>query len=290
MSLFLTATTDMQEKGTWGISQLIEYYSNKPFSDLELIQHPEAESQNGYFINYLFAYYGLDKNLTLGISLPYTSISNLRSTAQDTNLEEPVITNLGNSSGIADSSLYSIWRIFDADKYSVSMAFLGGINIPTGATNIRTSQGDLFSVSDQPGSGTWSPFGGLIVTKKSRKFLLSANLFYTKTTEGSQNTTLGSAVNYNLGTVFELYQSKKAKLHLDGVIELAGQTFAKDKIDGLYDPNSGEMTLFLLPGFRVNANSWISVYLGTYIPLVEHYNGIQVKTRYSALVGMDLSF
>jgi hypothetical protein len=61
-----------------------------------------------------------------------------------------------------------------------------GLNTSTGKNSTR--QDILFSPGDQPGSGAWIPFGGLIFSRQwHEKLELSTNLIYTQGTMGSQS-------------------------------------------------------------------------------------------------------
>jgi hypothetical protein len=284
-----TSTTDPMDKGGLGISQRAEYYPSKPFSDLELSRQPGSESQNLSIINYFMLNYGLGENITIGTSLPYIYTSGIRTASLSEELETLSISNLGNISAVGDSSIYSLWRVFDEDQYPFSMALLAGINTPNGKSSERDREGELFAAADQAGSGSWAPFGGMIFTKKWDKVLISTNLIYTQSTEGAQQTQLSSLLNVNVGTVFQLYEESSTKLQLDGILELNGEYATQSTIAGIIDPDSGGSSLFFLPGFRLNINPSVSLYLGGNIPIFEHYNGMQVKYKWGAIGGVDFS-
>ncbi len=283
-----TATTDTLAKGEIGMSQRAEYYPSRPLSDLVLLQHPLAESQLAAFTNYFLAFYGLDNNITIGASVPYVFNSSISAANfnEDTNLGS--ITHLGNAYGVGDTNFFSLWRLVDENKHPISLALLSGINAPTGKTTVRDNNDVLFAASDQPGSGAWTPFAGIIISKQFRSFSLSSNLIYTQSTEGTQQTTLGSLFDYNFATVLELYKNDHANLQIDGIMELNGEYAARDNIAGFTDENSGGHSIFLLPGVRVNIHAF-SCYLGVNIPLVQNYYGAQVKSEYGLTGGIDIS-
>ncbi len=285
-----TATTDPMDKGEWGISQRLEYYPNIPLSNLELAAHPGAESQNFTTINFFMLNYGLGENLTVGVSLPYVYTDKLRTASYDDELESLNIAHMGNISAISDTTLFSLWRIFDQEQHPFSMALLSGINIPTGKSSERDQEGQLFPAADQPGSGAWSPFGGLIFTQKWDTFLISTNLIYTQATEGAQQTVASSLFDVNLGAVLQLYEESRTQIHLDGIVELNAEYATQNRIAGITDPDSGGYSLFFVPGFRLSINSMVSLYLGGNIPIFEHVYGIQAKSRWGGIGGVDFSF
>ncbi|WP_454785965.1 transporter [Legionella sp. WA2024007413] len=282
-----TATADTLDKGQIGISQRAEYYPSIPLSSTELLQHPLAESQKSTFTNYLQGFYGLEDNITIGISIPYVVNSSISAVNFDAETNIKNIIQLGSPSGIGDTNIFSLWQFLNGNKAFASLALLYGINAPTGKTTVRDNYGVLFSASDQPGSGAWTPFAGIIISKQFKKFSLSANLLYTQSTEGSQETTQGSIFDYNFAAVIEMYTKKK--LHVDGIIELTGEYAEKDNIAGLSDPNSGGNSIFLLPGLRVNMNTNFSCYFGVNVPLVQNYYGTQVKSAYGLTGGIDFT-
>lgn len=282
-----TATAETSEKGTWGLSHRDEYYSYHALSDSQLVLRPAAQSQDAYFITYLMLNYGLTNDLNAGINLPYIKSTNLRAANQNELETDTPISSLGNISGIADANLFFLWKFLDKSKYS--MAILAGLNTPTGKKSVVDNTGKLFSAGDQPGSGAWTPFAGLIVTQKFDKLTLSSNLIYTKSTMGAQNTILGSTFNYNLAAVLALYQSKKGKFHLDGILEINGEYSSDTKTNGVIDPVSDSSSIFLAPGFRVNITEEVSVYLGGNLALMENYHGNSAKTNYGAIGGIDIS-
>ncbi|MGM9452328.1 hypothetical protein ACTAZI_03230 [Legionella bozemanae] len=283
-----TSTADTLDKGEIGISQRVEYYPNSLLSDQVLLEHPLAENQKSALTNYLTVFYGLGNNITIGASLPYVFNSSFAAASFDEETHVGNVTPLGNSYGLGDANFFSLWRLVEETKHPVSLALLSGINAPTGKTTARDNNGILFSASDQPGSGAWTPFAGIIISKQYKKFSLSSNLIYTQSTEGTQETTLGSVFDYNFATVLAFYKNEHTQFQIDGIMELNGEYVAKDNIAGLTDQNSGGHSIFLLPGLRVNMNI-ISCYLGVNIPIMQNYYGTQVKSKYGLTGGIDIS-
>ncbi|MCE0723246.1 hypothetical protein [Legionella resiliens] len=283
-----TSTADTMAKGEIGISLRTEYYPNALLSDQVLLEHPLAENQKSALTNYLSIFYGFGSNLTIGGSLPYVFNASISAANFDEETQVGSVINLGNDYGLGDANFFSLWRLVEENKHPVSLGLLSGINAPTGKTTVRDNNGILFSASDQPGSGAWIPFAGIIISKQFKRFSLSSNLIYTQSTEGAQETTLGSVFDYNFATVLELYQDEQTKLHIDGIMELNGEYIAKDNIAGLTDQNSGGHSIFLLPGLRVNMHV-ISCYLGVNVPLLQSYYGTQVKSKYGLTGGIDIS-
>jgi len=279
---------ETMDKGDWGLSQRTEYYRNNPFSNNTLINDPQAESQTGTLFNYLMLNYGLSNSLTIGASLPYIYTSNLK-IGQINDFNIPEILPLGNISGLSDLSLYALTQIIKDEQAPFLFSLILGLTLPTGKTNSRDSTGALFSLSDQPGNGGYSAIGGLVLSKEMKPIELSFNILYTQNTQGSQQTTIGSAWNYNVAAVYEFYRQDEKHHSLDAIVELNGAIVAEDTISGFKDGNSGGDNLLLLTGLRDNFKNGASMYFGLTFPLMERYHGAQVSTKYGLIGGIDLS-
>jgi hypothetical protein len=283
-----TTTADVLDVGGWSLNQRAEYYANKPLSDLTLLMHPTAESQTGAFVNYFMVNYGLGEKITVGASLPYTHTFRLRAI----DIEDATHYSFFDQgvSGTSDATLYSLVQIKNEEQSLLSTGLLLGTNAPTGKTTVRDQEGMLLSAADQPGSGGWTPFGGLIVSKSWDNFLLAGNLLYSYPLKGSQQTRLGALFDYNFAAALEIHSDKKERYNLDAVVELLGEFAEYNKVNGIIETDSGGKTLFIMPGLRANVKSIASVYFGVGLPLFERYHGVQVTTPYFAIGGVDLSF
>ncbi len=290
-----TLNADTLSKKNWAFSQRTEFYHTTPLSDSTLLESPNFESQTGLLINYLMLGYGVTENITFGINFPIQNGFQFRGLQMGDETSSPVISNFGNASGFSDTILFGLWSIAKADtnNFNIATTAIFGMNTPTGKTNAKMSTGELFSTSDQPGSGAVQPFGGIIFSKNWGKLALSTNFFHTQTTSGSQDTTLGSVFDYNFAGVYTLlkhYSDKGAKYSIDGVLELNGEYVAKDSISGINDPDSGGNTVIILPGVRINIGTNFSSYFSVAIPISQTLYGTQVKTTYAIFSGIDLLF
>lgn len=281
-----TAVADTAAKGGFGVSERIEYYPANAFSDEQLLKDEDIESLDYDLTNYLALSYGVLKNLTMGISIPYVNISNIRGAFPNKQTQDLEVVKEGSSTGLGDANLYGLWKLKEFEKSKVAFATLMGLNMPTGRTHAKGVKG-VFSAGDQPGSGAWSPLIGLIVSQSKDKFLWAVNAVYTRTTRGTQQTTLGSTYTYNIAGVYQLYKSKNNDL--DGILELNGEYANKDNIKGVLDNNSGGHSLFLTPGFRGNLGGSISLYLGITLPVIQNLNGSQVHYKYGIISGIEIT-
>jgi hypothetical protein len=289
-SPIVTSSADTLDRHSVSVTERAEYYRTHPLSDRVLLTFPDSESQKGLFINYFMMSYGLLDNFTIGLNLPIQHSQTLRAAKEIYPNDTLSVMHLGNISGVADSSIYSLWRMSKGSDDQLIIGLLTGLNIPTGKTNVRTRQGELFGASDQPGSGAWSPMGGLILSKKWKKLSFNANLFYTQPTKRSQGTILGSFYDYNFAATYSIYEGMKLlNSTISGILEFTGQYGNKDKINGIKSPNSGGNSIYLNPGLRATIKDF-SYYFSVGIPIAEKFNGTQTYSQYALYSGMDYSF
>ncbi|MFT7459592.1 MAG: hypothetical protein ACI909_002274 [Planctomycetota bacterium] len=197
-------------------------------------------------------------------------------------------------------TLFAQYRFFSRD--STHAAFLAGVKTPTGDTDERELEGGLFEAEQQPGSDSWDPFVGIAIDKSWGNTGLSANILYTLTSEGTQNTDLGDVFNYNLALSHRVFYPEGGHDHgthahgagiidyVDLLIELNGDNRQKSVIAGDKEENTGGHILYLSPGVRVGlAHSW-SVFASVGIPLVNDINGEQSEPDYRVIAGISKSF
>lgn len=290
-----TLTAETLSKKGWAFSQRTEYYRNTSLTDATLLESPGAEGQAAYLINDLMVAYGVADTVTFGINFSAQNSSSIFAAQAGNDTSPPTVMNLGKPSGLADTSLFGLWGIAEANKsnFNIATSTIFGVSVPTGKTNASTNQGALFAASDQAGTGAFLAFGGVIFSTGWGELEVSSNLLYTQTTTGDQDTMLGSYFDYNLAGVYPLLKErhiKGVKFGVDGILELNGEYMAKDTISGFSDPNSGGNTVLLTPGIRLNIGKSISSYLGVGLPISQTLYGTQPKNTYTLYSGIDFIF
>ena len=287
-----------------GSMQFIEF---DDISDSSLESFGAAD-EDVHSIDNLFQYqvslaWGVTNNLTIGASVPYLERNNIRAAHNDMGTGEVEIA--GDASGIGDARLFGQYRFFHDTLQD--LAVITGIKIPTGATDEREVEGELFETDHQPGSGSWDPFLGLAYNRSFGRAGISANVLYSYTTKGSQQTDLGNGFNYNLALSYRLFSAMESHYHhhdhehghehtasildyIDVALELNGDLRGKDEIDGVNEDNSGGHILYISPGMRVGfAHSW-SFYTSIGIPVTRNLNGVQSEQDYRIIGGMSLTY
>ncbi len=228
--------------------------------------------------------YGATRNLAVFGVIPYVGKS------VDVTMNGARRTRDAN--GLGDIRLFTRYTIFqhDVPGRTFRVAPFLGLEFPTGDDDERDSRGRL-PPSVQPGSGSWDPFGGIVVTYQTLAFQLDGQASYRFNTEAN---------NFEFGDVARLDGSLQYRVwprdlgpgtpgFLYGVLEGNFVYQSKNRIDGAQDPDSGGFSLFLLPGLQYVTKRWI-VEAGVQLPAYQDLNGEALESEYVFRGGFRLNF
>jgi hypothetical protein len=242
--------------------------------------------------------YGVTDDLTLGLSLPYVERRDVREAHHDMGMGEAELA--GDANGVGDLRGFGQYRFYHGRAGDA--AVIAGIKMPTGRTGERELEGGLFEAEQQPGSGSLGPFLGIAWNKGWGRTGLSANVLYTFTGEGTQQTDLDDIFNYNLALSYRLFSPAGGHDHhvhahglgivdyVDAVLELNGDHRGNAEINGVEEENTGGHTLYLSPGVRIGlAHRW-SIFASLGIPVVNDLNGLQGEPDYRVIGGVTFAF
>jgi hypothetical protein len=259
--------------------------------------------------------YGFTDRLMVSLQLPYVVRTGIREGAHQhiAGATETVINEViarGDSEGIGDLLVLGQYR-FTAKHSGPQASVLFGLKTPTGVTDERDNQGELFEAEFQPGSGSWDPLFGLALSQPVGRWSLDSNVLYTVATEGTQQTDLGDRFHYNGAISYRVIGANKVieaphqhrhgegdhehhpngegGFALDAALEINGEWQAKQNIAGESDPNSGGNVIYLSPGVRLTSNVWSS-FLSVGLPIVNDLNGKQSEAQYRLMGGASFSF
>jgi len=210
--------------------------------------------------------YGLNRDLTLGITLPYIR-KELSTPAFSTTVE-----------GLGDIILVAKHRYFlkNYEGGTTQFAVVGGVKLATGDTDANAPGGGPLPMSDQLGSGStdfllgWS---GSWFSKYSRSFHISA--LYKKNTEGDRNFQFGDFVNYNLSANWLVYHQPYPRPELYLGVELNGEYTRHNELNGAKLADSGGHRLFVSPTFHWFLSRNWNLEGSVQFPILEELNGIQ---------------
>ena len=210
--------------------------------------------------------YGLNRDLTLGVTLPYIR-KELSTPAFSTTVE-----------GLGDIILVAKHRYYlkNYEGGTTQFAVVGGVKLATGDTDANAPGGGLLPMPDQLGSGStdfllgWS---GSWFSKYSRSFHISA--LYKKNTEGDRNFQFGDFVNYNLSANWLVYHQPYPRPELYLGVELNGEYTRRNELNGAKLADSGGHRLFVSPTFHWFLSRNWNLEGSVQFPILEELNGIQ---------------
>ena len=196
------------------------------------------------------------------------------------------------SSGLGDMRLFGRYTIFKQDLpgQTFRVAPFAGIELPTG-DNTSSDQLGRLPAPLQPGSGSWDPFTGVIVTFQTRQFELDFQASYQANTQAN-NFEFGDVARFDASMQYRIWPNELTETtpgFLYGVTELNLIHSDNNRLNGTSDQNSGGTTLFGLLGLQyVTQRSIIEA--GIQIPIMQDLNGTALERDYIIRGGYRVNF
>lgn len=194
--------------------------------------------------------------------------------------------------GMGDLTLMGRYTAYEsnAQGQTLRVAPVLGMKAPTGSDNARDGLGRLPSPV-QLGSGSWDLLGGVVATYQTLDFEIDGQVSYKANREanGFQSgnvTSLDTSLQYRL---WPRSLDNGVPAFLYSVMEANLVHIAKDRINGVPNPNSGGTTLFLSPGLQYATQKWV-IGAGVQIPVMQRLNGTALKSNYVFTTGFRLNF
>ena len=331
-----TMSAATSPKGESTLSVFSQFISNNEISISDLERYA-TDDQDVHSTAHLLSIsfngaYAINDKLLIGFSLPYIERANLIETAhhdeanhqheEDSDgeeedhhgdeTEEELVVSQGDISGIGDASFFAQYRFLSNTDANMHATFIFGIKTPTGKTNQRSNENELFEAEHQPGTGSWDPLFGLAYSKSWGHLAMHTNILYSISTDGSQDTNIGDFFNYNLALTYRFAKKtstshhqhdKEISDHLhhdkiesipskywDIILELNGDWRDKVTVGNQIENHTGGNIVYLNPGFRFGLGQSWSANLSFGIPIVENLNGIQSEPNFRFLSGVNIAF
>ena len=224
--------------------------------------------------------YGLTARLNLFAIVPYVD--------QELRLDTPAGRLTRGATGLGDATTFAKWRVWtrDGPGWTRRLSLIGGLKWPTGDFHRTDALGEIPRPL-QPGSGSYDPLAGAIVTWQTLGWQLDADAVYRRNTERA-GFAFGDALDVDLAAQLRLrprrLPARGVPTYLNGVLELGGRWAGKDAVDGRADPDSGGHTLQLSPGIQWVGTRWL-VEAGLQVPVVQDLNGDGLETDYVITAG-----
>jgi len=288
--------------GAWGVGVRTEIINNDAFSTEQLEDFAANGLEGVHSIDKITSTslslsYGVTDDFSINARLPYIERKNIRESEIEDGV--PEAHTHGDSSGVGDLLILTQYQVSNSEKTDVAIQF--GVKAPTGETEAKDKDGVRFETEFQPGSGSWDYLLGTSISKSNNGVGYHANVLYNKTTQGSQSTEIGDALSYNVALSYRLgvdadhdhtshdhNDSEITGVEWDLLIELNGETRAKNEIAGIEDENSGGSILFLSPGIRVSSGKF-GGFISVGMPVIENQNGKQTDIDTRIVAGLSFA-
>jgi Putative MetA-pathway of phenol degradation len=218
-----TITADTLAAGGFAVGLFYEYIKLGGLSDAQLInaaaQHQHVHSIGTIQSPWLSLAYGVTDDITVSARFPYVKRTDIREGHHEheetTGAAINTVDFRGDSAGFGDVTVLGQYRFFKTE--ATSTALLLGVKAPTGVTNRRDQNGELFETEFQPGSGSWDGMFGLAFSYRfAPAWQFDTNVLYILTGEGVQDTDLGDRFLYNAAVTYRLVGATPAPLRVRG--------------------------------------------------------------------------
>ncbi len=233
--------------------------------------------------------YGATRDLTLAATLPilerrlrFTSLEGERRTIS--------------ADGPGDLTLAGAYRLFrrDVKGGTTQVSLLGGLKLPTGATDIKDS--DLPALTGTPetrlppglqlGSGAVDGIVGLAAMHNMDRLTFYTDVQGSLNTEGAQDFRAGDQFFYDVSADYVLLPERNMFV----VLELNGVYTAHAEQAGRTVRDSGGHLLFLSPGIQYLPIPPLILEASVQIPIFRDLNGRQLAPDWSVVVGLRYLF
>jgi hypothetical protein len=242
--------------------------------------------------------YGLTRDLTVAVRLPYVDNEEIRETDPAGGGVNP----RGGVSGFGDASFTGTYRVYNDHDTGLEAALILGVKAPTGPTRRLDDAGERFETEHQPGSGSWDGIAGGTLTRDMDRLTFGANVLYQFSGTGTADTALGDRLSYGVTATYRVWSSgghdgQGGHQHADGggdaeidlSLGLNGEWMGKVETAGEVNGNTGGNVVFLTPGVKLTVDNW-AAYVNAGIPIACDLNGIQSDPDWRLATGVSVRF
>jgi len=196
------------------------------------------------------------------------------------------------TNGIGDARLFGRFTVYqdDAPGRTARIAPFFGLELPTGNDDDRDGLGSL-PAPLQLGSGSWDPFGGVVVTFQTLDYQIDGQASYKVNTEAN-NFEFGDEIRLDASLQYRLWP-RELETGLPGFFYgvLEGNLIyqGKNESNGVTDQNSGGTTFFVSPGVQFVAKRWIAEAV-VQLPVAQDLNGSALEDDFVVRAGFRINF
>lgn len=184
------------------------------------------------------------------------------------------------SSGIEDIFLQMEYGFYNktCSDYTLQATLVGNVQFPTGSS----------SKKPRTGNGSFTYFLGTTFAYLSRNWYAFASPGVNLTTT-HHRTKFGNSYLYQWGFARYIKQLSPPGWIFDFMVEFDGTYAEKDKIHGVFDPNTGGNLIFVTPSIWLSSKRWLLQW-GVGCPLLQDLNGKQNKLKYLIAYTLGIAF
>jgi len=228
--------------------------------------------------------YGISRRWALFTVLPYRNI--------DLELDSGSQRVKRRNRGLGDLTVFTRYTAYQKDQpgRTFRVAPFVGVKAPTGEDNARDSLGTL-PPPVQVASGSWDYFGGVVLTWQALHYQADAQLSY-RVNNAAHGFQAGNIARLDASFQYRLWRSKArggVPDYLYGVLEANLVDQARNRSNGVADPDSNGTRLFLAPGLQYVTRRWIAE-AAVQIPVRQDLNGTALENEYIARAGFRINF
>ncbi len=193
---------------------------------------------------------------------------------------------------IGDLKLFGRYTLFRKNwpGGTLRISPFAGLEMPTGQDDEQDSLGKL-PASVQAGSGSWDPFGGIVLTYQTLNFEVDTALSYQVNTEAN-DFEFGDVARFDASFQYRLWP-KKLKGGVPGFLYGVFETNLiyknKNSTFSVNDANSGGTTLFMAPGLQYVTRRWV-IESALQLPVVQDLNGTALENDFILRAGFRVNF
>ncbi len=233
--------------------------------------------------------YGATRDLTLGLTQPFVE---RRLRFDDPAGERRTIS----AEGPGDLALVGVYRVYrkDVERGTTQFSFLGGLKLPSGATDIEDSNlprltgkpGTRLPPDLQLGSGSVDGIVGLAAFHNMDRLSFYGDVQGKLNTRGTQDFRAGNTLFYDLTADYVLLPQRNmfAVLELNGV-----STSRADQADRTVRSSGGQL-LFISPGLLYLPIPNLILETSVQVPIYRDLNGRQLAPDWSVVAGLRYLF
>ncbi len=198
-----------------------------------------------------------------------------------------------NTTGFADARVFARHTLYqnDAKGRTFRIAPFFGVELPTGDDDDRDGLGQL-PAPLQLGSGSWDPFGGIVLTYQTLDYQIDAQASYKYNTKAN-GFEFGDEVRLDASFQYRLWPQELEETgvpgYLYGAVEGNVVRHGKNEANGSRDLNSGGTSIFLSPGIQYVTKRWILEGI-VQVPIAQNLGGTALEDDYTMRFGIRFNF